>query len=407
MRRELLVFCRILFLAKTCLCGVLLFNLMLPRLGYLSVFDTVYANCVIAFISLIYYSAWLLFWAACQRVKPRARRFTYAPRDADGNYLTMHGVTSVEIVRGSPRLTIENVWVYVYGVGFILFVSSYCMLGLDQLCLACFGLGASVLAIDELVCPGSVMGKLYASGRSASLLSGLVGLLFVSAELLGVQIMGLFSTLDLYSLCFGVLLPILSHFLLILVRDSRNYTLGSVTEVCEFGLPFMIFLGVFHLCVAYGQRQQFATQWPLFDLNSLENRTWMQASLSTHVQTDGPFLVFFALSPLICWAAIIVFLTCALEGSSVDSLLGITLSLCVRYLVQSPTSVVGVYGMVCCVIGIGLRVLCEFSPVFPNDYGGRNQGGQLGQSVAWVRGQAGRDRVAQKPDEVLEETAVG
>ncbi len=54
-------------------------------------------------------------------------------------------------------------------------------------------------------------------------------------------------------------------------------------------------------------------------------------------------------------------------------------------------------------IGIGLRVLCEFSPVFPNDYGGRNQGSQLGQSVAWVRAQAGRDRVAQKPEEVLEE----
>lgn len=154
MRHDLVIAIRIVCLAKLLLATCLLYRWQLGTERRPSVFDTVYAQCIVILVSLCYYCVLRLCLAACNPPKrPKHRRFTFVPRDADGNYVDLQGMSVTDVVHGAPRLTIQNVWVLVYGVGFILFVSGYCMLGLNQLCLACFGLGMGTLALDELVCP--------------------------------------------------------------------------------------------------------------------------------------------------------------------------------------------------------------------------------------------------------------
>lgn len=384
MQRHVVVALRIACLAKLLLCVTFLYRLLLATDRSPTVFDTVYAQCIVILVSLVYYCVCKFCLSACYPPKHRPRRVSLVPRDADGNYVDMQLTTATEVVRGAPRLNIQNVWVFVYGVGFVLFIAGYCVLGLHPLCLASFGCGSVTLALDELVCPRHTLTKLYASARVAVLLTGTVALLLVCASLFQDEFREFTATLDLYSFGFGVCLPLLAHFLMIAVRDSRSFSLGSVVEVCEFGLPFTVFLAVFHLSVAYGQRFQLNVENSVVGLDLFLNQSWGHAALSTHVRTDGPFVLFYGLAPLLVCPCVVGYVSCVLEGSSIDPLLAISLTLCVHLLVDVPASTLGVYGIVCCCVAIMIRVLAEFSPrLHPHPLSEASS--QLGHEVAWER----------------------
>jgi hypothetical protein len=373
MRRDLVIAIRIACLAKLLLGTTLLHRWLLGGDKPPTVFDTVYFQCIVANVSLCYYCVLKFCMVACSPPRSRPRRISFVPRDGDGNYLDMHISTATDIIRGTPKLTIQNVWVFVYGVGFILFVSGYCILGLNRLCLASFGLGMGTLALDELICPRGAMGKLYASARAASLMACVVSLILVSAELLSAEVVAFTSTLDLYSFGFGFCLPNVSHFLMVAVRDSRHFSLGSVIEVCEFGLPFTAFLCVFHLSVAYGQRFQIGSA----------GEGWGGKGLA--VRTDTPFLLFFALAPFLVCPCLVAFVSCVLEGSAIDPLLAVALSLCVHYVLEKPASALGIYGTVCCAVAIAIRVLSEYQPVLGPGLHLQSESTQLTQQALWKR----------------------
>jgi hypothetical protein len=337
-----------------------LYRLTLAQATPITVFDTVYAQCILILVSLLYYGVGKFVYAACFPPKHRPRRISLVPRDADGNYIDVELTTVTEVVMGSPKLTIPNVWVLVYGAGFVLFVSGYCILGLDHFCLAAFGFGLSTLCVDELVCPRHSMNKLYLSARCSTLLAAGISIVLVTIELLQHTFPQLVATLDLYSLIFGVALPVLAQFVMVAIRDCRHYTLGSVIEVCEFGLPFTSFLGVFHLSVAYGQRFQMTEEESAQGLN----QTWFKDGYAVHVRTDGPFITFYGLGPFLIIPSVVAYVSCALEGSSIDPLLTVALTLCTHYLVSWPASTLGIYGTVCCAVAITIRVLAEYTPAY-------------------------------------------
>lgn len=335
----------------------------------MTVFDTVYAQCILILVSLCYYGIGKFIYNVCNPSKPLPRdssaRFDRAPRDADGNYLNIELTSMTEVVMGAPKLTIQNVWVLVYGAGFVLFVSGYCILGLDRLCLTAYGLGLFTLSLDELICPRTTLNKLYLSARSSVLLTVVISIVLVSCEILYDTLPLIASSMDLYSLFFGICLPVIAQFIMVAIRDCHNFTLGSVVEVCEFGLPFTSFLGIFHLSVAYGQRFQMNVDGPVLGYDTLLNQTWYHDVYAIHVRTDGPFLLFYGLAPFLMIPSVLAYVSCTLEGCSVDPLLTVGLTLCIHYLVEWPASTLGIYGTVCCAVAVVIRVLAEYTPSYP------------------------------------------
>ena len=377
MKRHLVVSLRVTLMTIGLLGVFGLYKATLAGVETASVFDTVYANCIVILVSLVYYCILKLLLHSCRPRRSvggrRVARVLLAHNQqhntaaSSSGYLDIHQISSTtDIVLGVPRLTIQNVWTLVYGVGFILFVTSYCILGQHPFCLACIGLGMSILAIDEIICPRRPLNKLYASARYAALLAVLVSLLLVTVDLINTVLVTFVATLDLYSLVFGLCLPLTSQFLMVTVRDNRRYSLGSVFEVCEFGLPFTAFLGVFHLSVAYGQSYQIANH------DRQQGYTTNQsATTSLHggeitsilVRADGPFLLFYSLAPLLVAPSLVAFISCILDGSAIDPLLSISLALCVQYVILCDTSPLGIYGTVCCAVAISIRVLADYTPV--------------------------------------------
>ena len=382
MRRHVVIALRI-----ACICGLLLGNAFLYRLLLSTgkpptVFDTVYAHCVVTLVALVYYCVGKFCMNACYPPKHRPRRVSLVPRDSDGNYVDMQLTTATEVIRGAPRLNLQNVWVFVYGVGFILFIAGYSVLGLNPLCLASFGFGMGTLALDELVCPRHAMTQLYTSVRVGALLTGTVSVCLVTMDLFRVEILEFASKLDIYSFVFSVCLPNLAPFITIAVRDNRRFSVGSVLEVCEFGLPFTAFLGVFHLCVAYGQRFERESS-SVVGHGLFLNETWNRAVLSAQIRTDGPFFLFYALTPLLVCPAVFAYVSCVLEGCSIDPLLAVGLALCVHVLVESDISPLGIYGTIGCAVAVCIRVVGEFSADFPLHP--RSEPSHLTQEIVWER----------------------
>ena len=379
MKRHVVVLLRIVLMTGGLLGVFGLYQATLAGKETTTVFETVYANCIIILVSLVYYCIFKLLFVSCHPPGRRPRRFMIIPRDQDSSrYVDLQQVTSTtDVILGVPRLTIQNVWTLVYGVGVILFVSGYCILGLHPFCLACVGLGMSILAIDELICPRHPLNKLYSSARYASLLTVIVSLLLVTFDLINTVLVSFVASLDLYSLVFGLGLPLTSQFLMIAVRDNRRYSLGSVLEVCEFGLPFTAFLGVFHLSVAYGQRYQMINYETVQHFQgNLSVSMHGNEIVSVLVRTDGPFLLFYGLAPFLVIPSLLAYVSCVLDGSAIDPLLSVSLTLCVQYLLLCATSPLGIYGTVCCAVAIAIRVIADFTPCL-SEYPGRCDSLQL------------------------------
>ena len=349
----------------------------------MTVFDTVYAHCILILVSLCYYGVGKSVYNTCNPQKHRSHRAPHVSRDVDGNYLDIDLSAVTDVVMGAPKLTIQNVWVLVYGAGFVLFVSGYCILGLDRLSLTAYGLGLFTLSVDELICPRTALNKLYLSARSSALLTVVVSIVLVSFETLYDILPLIASNLDLYSLFFGICLPVISQFIMVAIRDCHNHTLGSVVEVCEFGLPFTSFLGIFHLSVAYGQRFQMNLDGPVIGYDTVLNQTWYHDVYAVHIRTDGPFLLFYGLAPFLMIPSVIAYVSCALEGSTIDPLLTVGLSLCTHYLVEWPASTLGIYGTVCCAVAVAIRVLSEYRPSYLVPIQGNDT--LLPQHVVWQR----------------------
>lgn len=351
-----------------------------------SVFDTVYAQCIVILVSLCYYGVGKLVYAACYPPRhKKPRRTSLVPRDEDGNYIDIQLTSVTEIVMGSPKLTIQNVWVLVYGTGFVLFVSGYCLLGLDRLSLTSLGMGMFGLCADELVCPRATLNKLYLSARSSALMAALISIVLVTVENMSENIQVIASTLDLYSIIFGVCLPVLAQFVMVAIRDFRSYTMGTVIEVCEFGLPFTSFLGIFHLSVAYGQRFQLMSAVLPLPAGGIINQTATKEWYAVHVRTDGPFVLFYGLSPLLVIPSLVAYVSCTLEGCTIDPLLAVSLTLCTHYLMEWPASTLGIYGTVCCAIAIVIRILAEYKPSSHPPFNPNTVDSLLPHHVVWQR----------------------
>jgi hypothetical protein len=211
------------------------------------------------------------------------------------------------------------------------------------------------------------------------------------------------TTLDLYSLLFGIGLPFGGQFIMIAVRDNRRHNLGTVIEVCEFGFPFATFLGLFHLGVAYGQRFQLNSDFVDEYSSSVQNQTsdfynWYHNHNFTAQalwQSSGPLLLFNVATPFLLVPGMICYVACVLEGTAVDSLLSLTFALCVEQIASPLAGFVSplcICGMICCCLALIIRIASEYRPRLDrNLYSFQGESTQLTRQAVWGGNRSARE----------------
>ena len=154
------------------------------------------------------------------------------------------GVTVVSGQAYYPELTVCSVWTYVYGWGLLLFVSVYCLSGLELMGSCWWLLGMHSLIFDELISRG--MGR-YAVLAVVACMFCAVFCMWCGVALEGGKAYApiVFSgDTPVLSFVLGAALPVLSPFLFFSVRHSVRGMTKDAFRLCEIALPFMLVLGV-------------------------------------------------------------------------------------------------------------------------------------------------------------------
>jgi len=274
-------------------------------------------------------------------------------------YHNMEGRT--EIVMGVPKLTIENIWILVYGLGSVFFVVSYSFLGVEPVSLTFIGLSMGVLCIDELVTPRTEMHKLYALVRIASFLGGLTSVCLVFVDTFQDVAKRFFTASNWTAAATCVGLPFLSQFLMLCVRDFRRFTLGGVLEMCEFGLPFAVILSLCVLWTAEGQRQQTTSSEATYRILYNETVEWYHNFTQPgQDQAVTKWIIYLSMAPLLLVPLLVLYVACVMHGAAIDLLLCVSLALSIEYSTRMEPTVLNIYAALCALVGMLLRVLGEY-----------------------------------------------
>jgi len=140
-----------------------------------------------------------------------------------------------------PELTITSVWVYVYGWGLLLFVSLYCLSGIQAVSTCWWILGMTTLVADELI--NSSIGVFWTAVLITGLSLGSTMLWFLeygNNDIMADQ---------LENFLLGVFSPTVCPFIFFSLRNTVQSNMRDVSRLFGLAMPFMVVLA---LCALAG-----------------------------------------------------------------------------------------------------------------------------------------------------------
>jgi hypothetical protein len=234
-----------------------------------------------------------------------------------------------------PHLTMPAVYMFVYGWGVLLFVSLYCLSGLNEASSCWWTVGIMMLAIDELIrrdvprlCELLIITLLWVS--VVSVWWGSNGAPAVDESLGTIMV--------------SVVLPGLTPVLFFAVRSSTRFVAiyRDAWMLCEVALPFMILLSV---CVmldtlndgaparrALSNRTQYVETPAVFGWNGTEGLELPPLALPLeYVDIDRRFVMLGV--PFLAGGAVLNLVACVEQGYITEFVSSFMLSLSLKYTV--------------------------------------------------------------------------
>ena len=195
---------------------------------------------------MLYYMLWHLVRICCtsRQWRRRMRDWLHGTKHGHVVYTSSGYVDggTTDLVQGVPRLTMDSVWNLVYGLGCGLYVCTYTLMGLDPICIASFTFGLCMVCAYEVVFPPvfRVIPRVELHLTPCVALMSLVATVLVAGER--------FAAPDILSTAiYQLILPCLAPLFLLSVKSQRRFTIGSIMETCEFGLPHAFILALVFL----------------------------------------------------------------------------------------------------------------------------------------------------------------
>jgi hypothetical protein len=188
---------------------------------------------IVVALTGVYYLG-MTMWRVCPR-KGRAGE----PELAYNNANPLHPRTetayeTVEEARDHPHLTTTAVYVYVYGWGVLMFVSMYCMAGLNEPSSCWWAVGMLTLSFDELISRQTP--RVWVMTLSTLLWASSAALWWASSGVLARE-------QSVGGVMISVVIPVLSPFIFFSLRSIRIVS-RDVRALCEVALPFMVLISL-------------------------------------------------------------------------------------------------------------------------------------------------------------------
>jgi hypothetical protein len=149
-----------------------------------------------------------------------------------------------------PELGLQTILLFVYGLGFFLFVAVFSFLGVVITPMFWFTLGMAALAADESVV--GQRGRVYPYANWICIVGATVPLLLlvIFSSHIPASMGEAIDKGDFISILFGILLPVLVCIVPYLVRSRGGYSTQQVVHFMQWGYPTLFLLGAGVFCLA-------------------------------------------------------------------------------------------------------------------------------------------------------------
>jgi hypothetical protein len=126
----------------------------------------------------------------------------------------------------------------------------------------------------------------------------------------------------IFAVCYGYILPFVTPFIMWELKDYNHFFKTLPYEVCEYGLPFTFVLAIMHIVVSSGQQ--------MYTYEQVLNMSISLYKTKPEGGTSITSVVFYGLAPLNLCSIVVLFVYNVMDGRTIDSLLGLTLSVSIR-----------------------------------------------------------------------------
>jgi hypothetical protein len=154
-----------------------------------------------------------------------------------------------------PELTMSSVWTFVYGYGILLFVSTYCLAGINIPSSCWWVMGMIALSFDELI--STRMNRWYICIILLNICVSVftvwsAALIDNEGNFIGELMFSKTSSVPLFDFIMGVVFPVSTPFIFFSFRSSMRSSTRDTYKLCEFALPFMTVLAICILVATSG-----------------------------------------------------------------------------------------------------------------------------------------------------------
>jgi len=269
----------------------------------------------------------------------------YTPRStSDTSSYSDETVLSFSPSAIPPELTVENVWIHVYGWGILIFVSTYCLSGIYMQGSCWWSLGMLILCIDELICIDVDRRFVFIIG-----LTMIVSVVSVWWGLVGSDA----KDQTLTEIFVGVSGPAVVPFIFFSVRLSVRDSVRDIPKIFEFAAPFVLVISAFVLATTQRDDLVLRRRGALLQQESnitsfvethaafihvnetLQNFTKeiSQGSWKTDILSLAPFTAL-CMSPIFSALAIYLATTCVINGYATEFVVAFLLNMSGRFSVN-------------------------------------------------------------------------
>ena len=150
-----------------------------------------------------------------------------------------------------PLLTMQTIWGHVYGLGLLVFVTVYCLLGVSSWCTCTYMAALAGVSVDDLVARHSESYRRRGALLSCILFSTATGVAAAWQSPDFKSIADAADSANWFSVACSTLLPVGAPFLYNIVRGPRasaRYTVDTIVEFIYFATPFAAILAAVVLC---------------------------------------------------------------------------------------------------------------------------------------------------------------
>lgn len=288
------------------------------------------------FIILIVYT---ILFEILRFISPKTWGLKRRTNHSDYSDLPIPTDSEMALEGGRPKLNMNNIWLLVYGLGATYFVINYVCTCRQVMVLVFFMLGVCVVVVDELV-------------HSHSLLFSGPNLLYIACtvlSLIGIVVRGLdsafveyFQGSDVFYICFSIIGPLAAGCLLIDVKENKKFAMGSISDLCEFGMPFACILSILLLVCLDGHNHHRVT------MDNVSDNYWV---LAAPIISPFPLLI-----------SLVLILEGIVQNHVVDVLISLTVGSGIMGVLQDTGSQMAILsllmGVIACIIR--LTMFTEF-----------------------------------------------